>query len=687
MATLNTLRTKGGAVLAVVIGISLLAFLLGDLANSGGALWSSSKMNVGEVNGQTITYNDYLERVEQIKRAQQIMSGSETVNDEQIRSAAWESVVRDCSFDGSINNLGLSISPDELKDMVNGTWISPIIRSIFVNPQTGSFDQQLLVDYISNLDNDQTGNSRFFWRYIENEIGEERAMNKYMSLVKNAIFTTDLEVAEGVENSNRFFNVNYVARSIASVPDSAVNVTDADLRAYYDSHKRLFKQSEIRELQYVLFEALPSEADYKEAETSVAELADQLKNSDDPVQFAKINGATPISLVFKGYDEFSGDIATFAKEAAEGDIYGPVFDGSKHTVARLVARKNMPDTIGFRQIILAPESQNTADSIITELKKGASFEQLVLAHSLDRQTPGGDVGRINPALLGGEGFEEFTEKLLASNKGEIFSVKTPYGIAVIENTYRGKMIPRVQVASIDYLVEPGRQTQQEAYASASKFASSLAAKGADFNKIATESGLVIHVARLVEGENLINNIEQSGEMARWAFDAKEGANSDVISIGDANYVLNVVSIREHGQADFNKVKGDIRAVVLNQAKTNKLKEEMKGKSVTELSEKFALEIKEASNVNFSSFYIDNLGVAPAAIGAITGCKEGETTAPVESVSDVAVFEIKAVDERMETNDKSEKVMLQSTAETNIQNRAYNAVFDLADIHDTRIKFF
>lgn len=687
MATLNTLRTKGGVILAVVIGISLLAFLLGDLANSGGVLLGSSKMNVGQINGQTITYQEYLAQVDRITRAQQIATGTENLNEQQrqqVRTAAWESLARQLSFNESLENLGLMVTDEELTDMATGQWISPIVSSIFRDPQTGMFDPGMLSDYVSHLDDDPTGNSRFFWRYLESEMGIERAMSKYMALVGGAIFTSDLEVERGVSNSNRFFNVSYVARPLSSVPDSTVTVTDVQLREYYDSHKRIFKQGESRELQYVVFEALPSEADYKEAEKNVNEIAEQLRGSEDPIQYAKLNGGTDRSAVFMAADELDPAIAPFGRKAAVGDIYGPEFANDKYTVARMVARRSMPDSIGFKQIVLAADKITLADSLVRVLKKGGDFEALAMQFSLDSQS---DMGRINPAMIVAPGFESYAEALSNSRRGDVFKVTTPYGIAIIKNTYRGKMVPKVQMAVIEYVVEPGRQTQQEAYAAASKFASSLAAQNADFSAQASASGLALRVAHLAEGNNAINGIEQSNEIARWAFEAKEGDHSDVFSIGDANYVACVTDVTEHGVVPFSKVKNDIRTIVLGLNKADKLKEEMKGLSLDDLAHKFDIEVKEASDINFASYYIADLGVAPFAIGAITGTEKGALTLPVMAGSDVAVFEVDDIDTRNETDEQSERILLQSTAETNLQNRAYNAVFDLADIHDTRIRFF
>ncbi|MDE6183355.1 MAG: peptidylprolyl isomerase, partial [Rikenellaceae bacterium] len=299
-------------------------------------------------------------------------------------------------------------------------------------------DPGMLSDYVAHLDDDPTGNSRFFWRYLESEMGIERAMSKYMALVGGAIFTSDLEVERGVDNSNRFFNVSYVARPLSSVADSTVTVTDAQLREYYDSHKRIFKQGESRELQYVVFEALPSEADYKEAEKNVNEIAEQLRDTEDPMQYAKLNGGTDRSAVFMTADELDPALAPFGRKAVVGDIYGPEFANDKYTVARMVARRSMPDSIGFMQIVLAADKTALADSLVRVLKRGGDFEALAMQFSLDNQS---DMGRINPAMIVAPGFESYAEALSNSRRGDVFKVTTPYGIAVIKNTYRGKIVP------------------------------------------------------------------------------------------------------------------------------------------------------------------------------------------------------------------------------------------------------
>ena len=48
MATLNTLRTRGGIVVSIVIGIALLAFLLGDFGNQGASAFQERENAASE---------------------------------------------------------------------------------------------------------------------------------------------------------------------------------------------------------------------------------------------------------------------------------------------------------------------------------------------------------------------------------------------------------------------------------------------------------------------------------------------------------------------------------------------------------------------------------------------------------------------------------------------------------------
>lgn len=689
MATLNTLRTKGGVVVAIVIGISLLAFLLGDLATSGGALMGSSQMNVGEINGKTITYQDYLNKVEQLTSVQQIATGRESLDEEQttaIRANAWEQITRENAFNGSLVDLGLLISDDEALDMADGEFVSPIVSQLFQNPETGLFDQNEVRRYVTTLDEDATGRKRFFWNYIESEMTNERSMSKYMALVQNAVFTNNIEIENAVKAANTTYSFSYTGKSLSTIADSLVKVSEADYKKYYDTHKNLFKQLESREIEYVVFESLPSADDYATADKAVQTLATEFAATEDVEQFVSLNSQSKFDPSYYSANELPEGLKDFAFTASNTSMYGPILESDKYTMARVIDVKDMPDTVAVRQIILASTDTKLADSILQVLKsKPSEFDVLLAQYSLDKQTPGGDLGRINPRQLGN--LAEVADKLYNSKQGEVFIAKSPYGIHVMENTYRGPLSKKAKVGVVEYGVEASERTIQDAFNKATTFVNSAKGKNGDFDKAVEESALSKRVARLRAGDNAVSGINQSHEIVRWAFGAKTGAVSDVISIGESNIVVRVANSQEHGYAKLENIKKDILPEIQRQKKIELLSAEFSGSSLSDVSSKLGTDIKDVSDINFNAFFIPELGIAQRAIGLASTVAENTLSKPIEAGNDVIVMSVTGRTTVDETNFETQKVVTETAEQTDVFGRVYNAVFNMADIKDSRIKFF
>lgn len=691
MAVLNTLRSKGGTILAVVIGLSLLAFLLGDFASSGGTLMNASKMNVGEIDGEKIPYQVYLSRVEQLTRVQQIAMGTDALNEQQteaVKAQAWEQIVRERSFDPGLKALGLGVSEQEQVDMADGNFVSPVLAGIFVNRETGAFDRNMLRQYVANIAQDPTGRARAFWNYLETEMVQERMMSKYMTLVAKGMFVTDLEVAEGVQNANTYYNARFVTIPYASVPDSTVKVTEADMKAYYDRYKRMFRQGDARDIEYVIFDAVPSEADYAEAKKYVESLTDEFQAAEDVQQFVSLNSQMPFDHRYYKREELSPEIGAFAfgPEAAKGRLYGPVFENDVYTLARVTEVRDMPDTIGARHILLPATRRTTADSLVEVLGQGGDFAELAVRYSIDANANknGGELGRFNPNDM----IPAFSEAALRAKPGEVFTVETPYGVHVVELTYRGPAYPKAQLGIVRYKVESSNQTQQAVYAQASKFATQVNADPDNFNKVVNDNALSKRVARLKSTERNVPGIEQSTELVRWAFDAKAGAVSPVIVIGEKNIVARVTGIREFGIAPLEQVKPEILPMVTALKKGEMIDRQLEGlTSLQQIARKFDTEVKTSDGINFVMFYAPEIGVEPEVIGAVAGVKKDVLSTPVNGYSGVYVVEVNAKEVKEEVTPEVEKALLRTAAETNVQGRTYEAVFDMSRIKDMRVKFF
>lgn len=687
MATLNTLRTKGSVIVAVVISVSLLAFLLGDLATSGGTILGSSQMNVGEVNKNTISYNEYLDKINNITLAQQIASNQENLNEQQqeaIRNSSWDLTIRENSFDESLTNLGMIISDDEIIDMADGEFLSPIMYQLFTDPTTGMFNSDSLRRHVTTLDNDVTGRKRWLWNYIENEMTQERVMSKYISLIENSIFANNLEIENAVSAINNSYNLTFTGKSITSIADSLVTVTESDYKKYYESHKRIFRKTDAREIEYVVFETLPSTSDYENAQEHITNIAIELTETEEIGQFVNLNSNSKFIDSYLSIRELPNSIQAFALNAKKDAIFGPELVADVYTLARLIDTKNLPDTVGVRQIVVSMQSQALADSIVTEIKaKRLDFDDAVALYSLDQQTPGGNIGRVSPNQF--TGFDEIVENLNNSSKGDIFIAKSPYGIHIMENTYRSNLVPKFKMGVVTYNVEPSENTIQDVYINATNFLTQ--AEEGDFDKAVEDNAISKRVARLNAGDSNVSNIEDSREIVRWAFASKTNDISEIISIGESNIIARVTNSIEHGHASLAEVKRDIYPSILREKKIEALSLEFKGATMAEVASNLGTEIDSVENINFNSFYIPELEVAPVVIGLMTTIAENTKSEPVVAGNKVVVINVNSKVSKEETTFDIQKVVVQTALEANVSGRAYSAVFNLANVKDSRILFF
>lgn len=688
MSALNTLRTKGGVILVVVIGICLLAFILGDLTTTGGTLRNASKMNVGTIDGQKVSARYYEARVEHLTNIQKIATGRESLSDkqlEEIKNQAWEQIIVEKSVNPGLQALGLTVSAEEEKDMAIGTYISPVIASVFTNSETGIFDANMVHNFTANMDKDPNGRARYFWNHLVTEMNSERLMSKYLALVEKGVYTTSLEAEQGVENSNNRYTAQVVSVPYTQVPDSTVHVTAKDLRAYYEENKHSFRQTDARDIEYVIFDAVPSQKDYEEASKYINQLAEEFRASSNVQQFASLNSQVPLDTRFYKESELPAELGKFAFSASKEDLYGPVFENGRYTMARIIDIKAIPDTIGAMHILLPEDMQQKADSLMNLIKKGADFEDLARRYSIDQSAArnGGDLGRFDPNDM----IPAFTEAAIHAKTGEVYTVKSPYGIHVVKIYYMTAPQRKVQLAVVGYKVEPSNQTQQMTYAQASRFHSEVKGDYDNFNRIVRDSAFSKRVVRLKSGERNVPGIDQSTELVRWAFGAGVGDVSPVITVGEKNIVAIMTSVREAGIVPFEQIKSEITPIVMARKKGEILSKLMAGKTLDQISKERNTDVAISSGINFNTFYAPEIGVEPEVIGAATGVKLHTVSKPVAGYSGVFVLMVTDVENTNESDLATEKAMLQSNAEADIQARTYGAIFEMSNIRDMRVMFF
>ena len=635
MATLNTLRTRGGVIVSIVIGIALLAFLLGDLSSAGNMM-NARKMRVGEIDGNKIGYLEYTEQVDYLTGIQQTMTGKDALSSEeqmQVQNFAWDNLLNKYVLAPGFEDAGILVSENEQVDMVDGNYISPVITGTFVNPNTGVYDPAMLRNFVSNMDQDPTGKAGMIWNYMKNQMVKQRLFTKYVGLVSKGIYVTDLEVEQGVNNANSLSNIAYILKEYSQIPDSTVTVPESDVRKYYKEHERMFRQSASRDIEYVVFDVLPSQDDYAAVEKTVNEMAAEFAAAENPFQFATLNSQIPPVKRYLTENQLPAPLAGYAFGPDSKQMYGPVLDNDVYTMARVADVKMLPDSIGARHILLPADKKAQADSILTALKGGASFAELSEKYSIDPQAKlrGGDLGVFSPDQM----VEEFSQAALDTKQGDFFETTTRFGIHIGQVTSKSKPVKKVQLAVITDKVEPSEATQQAVYGKVSQFIAAANGSAENFAKAVSDNALSKRVARIHNTERNISGMDNSREIVRWAFNAEQGDVSPVTEV-DGNYVVALLTgVSEDGIAPLTAVSQNIATILRQQIKGKMLSDSLSGgTSLQAVATKVGAEVKEAGDVDFNSFYVNGVGVEPALIGAVSAVQPGALSKPVVGMAGV-----------------------------------------------------
>lgn len=688
MATLNTLRTKGGLIVTIVIGLALVAFLLGDLSGADSML-NSRKTQVGEINGTKIGQMEYVSEVDRLTIIEQAMSGKDalsTEDQERVREMAWENLIHQYAMRPGYDDLGMLVGEAEATDMVSGAYLSPIVQQIFTNPNTGMFDPAMMGHFVSNLSQDVSGRSSLIWEYLKDQMTRQRLLGKYIDLVGAGLYTTDLEVEEAVALANHSSDIAYISREYHRVADSLVNVSESEVRDYYRKHRRLMRQSASRDIEYVVFDVLPSEQDYADAERFVTDLAIEFESTDSPMQYAMLNSQGQPSAAYVGENQAPANLVSFAFGPNASQMYGPVKDGDTYTLARVVDTRMMPDTIGASHILITDGNTALADSLERVLRAGGNFAALAEEYSADDQTAvrGGELGNFPPEMM----IPAFSEAALAVNTGQLFRAETPYGIHIGKLTYKSRPVKKVQLATITYQIEPSEATQQIIYAQASKFLSEAAGSYENFQAATTENALAKRVARLRNTDREISGMNNSREVVRWAFNAKVGEVSQIMDVNGDYLVAALDKATDDGYAPITQVSSEIAQQLRIEKKGLLVADSLaSGSSLAEVAGRLGAEIKQAQGIEFNNFYIEGLGAEPAIIGAVSTVEPGKLAKPVMGYTGVFLFEVTASEAVPTTTPEGERARLQAMGSSYLNERISQALIESSNIVDKRVKFF
>ena len=676
MASLNTLRTKFGVVLSIIIALALLAFILSLRTEMG---FSGNDPRVGVIDGEKINYSEYYDRYEQIK-AQNNVQESDEQQSAMLANAVWQSLIADHVLTPGFGRMGLRVTEPERLAMVSGQQPSQAFYSAFADPRTGQYNVEAVNQFLAQAESNPQAAQ--MWAQLNEQACLERELQKFYGLVKGGVYVNALEIAQGVKGANETFSGKWAGKKYSAVPDSLIAVSSSDLKSYYNSHKDQFKQTPSRTLSYVVFEVSPTDDDLLALENKAAEVGKEFAAAEEVRAFVRANRNGRIAESYVTASQLSDEEA---KALMDGKMYGPVLKNNEWTMARVLDAKMAPDSVGIRHIVLPYTEETLADSLLTALRKGGDFAAAAARYSVYDATAanGGEVGVLPFSAFTGE----FAEALAGAKKGDIVKIASGDAIQLMQVYRADKPTKHIQVASITYPVEASADTRRDIHNQAGSFMVNAKGSSEAFADAASTAAVTPRVARLAQGDRTIRGLEDSRDVARWAYGAEVGDVSEIFTVGKDYVIAMLTEVDDNDYAPLEKVAAQVRSQVLRDKKYDYIVKELSGSTLAEQASSLGSEVGDFSGVTFGSFYIDGVGVEPRLVGAIAASEKGALSAPVKGMSGVYVFQVEDVQTADKQTAEAEKVRAQATAESMAQQFAMQAVQQMAKIQDLRGKYF
>jgi peptidyl-prolyl cis-trans isomerase D len=699
---MNFLRERMGKILAIVIGVALFAFIIGEVARSGSSFMADSRNEVGEVSGEKIAYDQFSKKVDQNTKNFLQQSGQNTTPQitSYIQETTWNQTVSEIILKKEIEKLGLVVGTAEVRSMISGNNPNPQIIQAFGDPKTGQLDKQRLNMFLTNVQSAKKGDPmKDQWESFVTSMVEAKKAEKYLAIVRNGLYINSLDAKDDYEAKNKLVNFKYAQLDYASIPDSKVVLTDDDYSSYYNEHKALFKNpQELRSFEYVTFNASPSKQDTATVKASIDKIAGDFKTSTNDSLFVQINAETKSQLVYqrKGQLEPKLDSVMFA--AAKGTVYGPYFSNGSYKVAKLVDSRVGPDSVQVSHILLDPAAEGgidkakaKADSIKKLIAGGASFAELAKKYSTDKASAEKD-GEM-PAFARGQMVPVFEDAAFDGSKGEIKTVTSQFGVHILRINKQMGSSKVVKVAIVDKPLVASSTTQSAAYAKAQAFLSSLTKD--NFTIQSQKQGLQIKKAEDVNGvAAAVPGLDNAREIVRWAFKADKGDFTDqVFTVGNQYVIPRLAEIKPAGTLSLEAVKkqieGEVRIAVKAKQLIAKFEAAMSGAtSIDAIAQKVGTAAVPVQNIVFANPVIPGLSAEYKVVGTLFGMQLHKISKPIQGQHGVYVVMPEGFVNPASLNPALTQKQ-QATVAQNLLQRADNLVFealkDKANVKDYRAK--
>ena len=660
MAVLETIRVKFGIVITVLIAVALLSFIIDPSTLQSVSSSMSSKYDVGEIDGKAISYVDFQADVDKFTAINEIVTGS-SVQDEQtqiqIRNAAWQALVDKYLFTKNAKKAGLNVGEEEMLAIISGELDSPVFSQnpVFYD-ESGKFSKEILLDFVNYLNSDETGRLKIYWDYLQESAKTQQFYSKYMSLFTQSNIKNPLMLVNEIAENNNTFDVEFVVVPYTYPKDTTVVVSDRDIKAYYNAHKKFYKQQASRDIEYVVFEVVPSAEDIAAANEDLIKVYDEFKAATNMKSFLLANSDRQIDNHWYKEGELNSiskvvnDYA-FGKNASVSEVLS---DGNTFYAVRVMETANVPEQVYVK---FAPAASENVDSLLN-----------VAEPQWIPQTPG-------------------YEDVMTAKKGSKVTVN---GL-VFQVLDTKDAVQRKRVAILEKNAVAGKETVNGYYAKANTLATKSAGKYENFQNALVEDGLYAHpVNKMLESADRLGAVENTKEVTRWAFEAKPGQVSNIITVNNNYFIVAALkNVHKEGYTPVEQVAAQISNIIYNQKAGEKKAAEVAEKiagleDLAAVAEVLGRTVSTKEGVAFTS--LTSTGLDNKFIGAASVAEDGKICGPVVGNIGVYVYKVTGRDNGAFFTEDDAKLRDAQMSQYTTQ-MVVPVMADDAEVKDNRARFF
>lgn len=694
MAVLETIRVKFGVLITALIAIALLSFIIDPTTLQSVSSAMSSKNDVGVIDGKSISYTDFSEDVDKYTTVFEVSRNSSVKSEQDqiaIRDMAWQSLIDKYLFVKNANAAGIYVGEEEMRNLVSGEISSPVFSQ---NPmffdENGNFSKEVLVQTMNYLNQDPR--LKVFKNYLQESAYNEQYHAKYLSLFNSSNFLNPLMMTERIADNNNSFDVEFVMAPLTYAQDSTINITDKEVKKYYKEHKKFFRQQASRDIDYVVYEVVPSAEDVAATNQSLVDVIEEFSTTRDIKRFILANS----DVKYEDRWYAAGELNSIAKQVNDfvfddntkvGEVSEVMQDDNTFYAVRVLESANVPGEVFVKHILV--DNYDLADSLCTVAGRNtAKFAALAAEYSLDQNKNVEEAGDI--AWMNQNNMIPGFESIFTTPVDRPAVIKSQYGWHVIMVTKRNDVAPRKKVAVLAKETIASRETINSYYAKANIFATRMSDKKADFAAVCDTLGVYAHSAKLYESTDRLGAIENTKEITRWAFDTKVGKVSEIKTINNSYFIIAVLKgIEKEGYADLKKVAPQIKSQLYNRQLTENRRAEVAKKiegltDLNAIAEALGTTVSTKEDVTFSS--MAGQGLDPKFIGAASVSETGKVCGPVAGTFGIYVYKVTGRETGAYFTEDDAK-MRDAQINQYASQMLINVMAEDAEVKDNRARFF